>query len=213
MSIQHITTIAVAAVALSSVGCIDADRKRESTTELAPANKPVLTSTLTPSKAPPPPVAVPEPVVEPKVVAEKPKVVAEKPKAVAEKPKALPVLAEPITESIDGVTLQRFITTSQIEKREPIDPTSLFGPMDEKVYAFVEVSNESESDKSLFVHFIGPNEKVTGGIELEIPASVPRWRTWAYTRHFDAPGPWRVEIRDEEGSLLGALPFEVDAGF
>jgi hypothetical protein len=206
MSIQHIIAIAVAAATLSSVGCIDADRKRESATELAPANKPVLTSTLTPTKAPPAPVAVPEPVVEPKVAAEKPEVV-------AEKPKASPVLIEPITESIDGVTLQRFITTSQIEKREPVDPTSVFGPTHEKVYAFVEVSNESESDKRLFVHFIGPNEKVTGGIELEIPASVPRWRTWAYTRHFDAPGLWRVEIRDEEGSLLGALPFEVDAAF
>ena len=88
----------------------------------------------------------------------------------------------------------------------------MFGPEHEKVYAFVEVSNESESDKSLFVHFIGPKGKVSGGIELEIPASVPRWRTWAYTRHFDAPGLWRVEIRDEDGSLLGALPFEVEAG-
>jgi len=63
----------------------------------------------------------------------------------------------------------------------------------------------------LFVHFIGPQGKVSGGIELEIPASAPRWRTWAYTRNFDAPGLWRVEIRDAEGSLLGALPFEVEA--
>jgi hypothetical protein len=120
---------------------------------------------------------------------------------------------DPVVESIDGVAIQRFVTTSAIDEREPTDPTSTFSPRHERVYAFVEVSNESESNKSLFVHFIGPKEKVSGGVELEIPASVPRWRTWAYTRHFEEPGLWRVEIRDVDGALLGALPFEVEPGF
>ena len=206
MSIQHIVTIALAAATLASIGCLEADRRSDKPIDVAPANEPVLTSTLTPTKTPVAPVAVPEPEVEPKEVVELPK-------AEPEELEAPSALAQPITESIDGVTLQRFLTTSDIEKREPIDPTSTFGPEHERVYAFVDVSNESELDKSLFVHFIGPNGKVSGGIELEIPASVPRWRTWAYTRHFDTPGEWRVEIRDEEGSLLGMLPFEVDAGF
>ena len=129
-----------------------------------------------------------------------------------EEPKSLEAHAEPSVETIDGLTIQRFVTTSEIVEREPVASASIFGPDDERVYAFVEVSNESESDKTLFVHFIGPKGKVTGGIALEIPASVPRWRTWAYTRNFDAPGSWRVEIRDAEGRLVGALPFEVDSG-
>jgi hypothetical protein len=137
---------------------------------------------------------------------------APKPARVDEKPKPDDVSFEPSVESVGGVTIQRFVTASEIDKREPVDPTSTFGPHHDRVYAFVEVSNDAESDKSLFVHFIGPNAKVSGGIELEIPASVPRWRTWAYTRHFDAPGLWRVEVRDAEGRLLGALPFEVDTG-
>ena len=111
----------------------------------------------------------------------------------------------------DGVTIQRFLTASAVMKREPVHPRSNFVPSDEKVYAFVEVSNASESAKRLLVHFIGPEGKVSGGIELEIPAAVPRWRTWAYPRHFDVPGLWRVEIRNAEGELLGALPFEVEA--
>ena len=81
-----------------------------------------------------------------------------------------------------------------------------------RIYAFIDASNESTSDKSLVVHFIGPNGKVSGGIELVIPASVPRWRTWAYTRHAKEPGLWRVEIRDVDGNLIGALPFEVQPG-
>ncbi|UCH30342.1 MAG: DUF2914 domain-containing protein, partial [Myxococcales bacterium] len=60
------------------------------------------------------------------------------------------------------------------------------------------------------VHFIGPEGQVSGGIELVIPASAPRWRTWAYTRYAKKPGLWRVEIRDVNGSLIAALPFEVE---
>ncbi len=76
------------------------------------------------------------------------------------------------------------------------------------MYAFVEVRNESEDDKTLLVHFIGPEGQVSGGI----PASTPRWRTWAYTRNATKPGLWRVEIRSEDGTLVGALPFEVEHG-
>lgn len=206
MSIQPIVTIALAAATLASIGCLETDRKSDKPIDVVPANEPVLTSTLTSTKKAVAPAALPDPELEPKEVVELPK-------AGREELEAPSALAERITESIDGVTLQRFLTTSDIEKREPVDLTSTFGPEHDRVFAFVDVSNESELDKSLFVHFIGPNGKVSGGIELEIPASVPRWRTWAYTRHFDAPGTWRVEIRDAEGSLLGTLPFEVDAAF
>ena len=112
--------------------------------------------------------------------------------------------------SFGGLTLVRFVTAASIVNREPELPASSFVPADERVYAFVETKNEAEVPKTLLVHFIGPDESVSGGIELEIPPSVPRWRTWAYTRHAKAPGLWRVEIRDVDGTLLGALPFEVE---
>jgi Protein of unknown function (DUF2914) len=78
------------------------------------------------------------------------------------------------------------------------------------VYAFVEVSNRSEEGKALMVHFIGRDGRVRGGIELHIPATAPRWRTWAYTWHAKETGLWRVEIRSVEGSLLASVPFEVE---
>lgn len=119
----------------------------------------------------------------------------------------------PETESSDGLTLVRLVTASDVDQREPTLVSSRFGTDEERIYAFVEAKNESEVDKTLSVHFIGPGQEVSGGIELEIPASVPRWRTWAYTRHARTPGLWRVEIRDEAGTLIGALPFEVEAAF
>jgi len=192
MRIEHIVIIALCAVA--SAGCAEETTERTKPVESTSAAELVLTSTLTSAKPEPLPVEEPKPV------------------AVEEEPNAPDVSFEPTVESVGGVAIQRFLTASEIDKREPVESTSTFGPHHERVYAFVEVSNESESNTSLFVHFIGPKGKVSGGIELEIPASAPRWRTWAYTRHFDAPGLWRVEVRDAEGSLLGALPFEVETG-
>jgi len=119
---------------------------------------------------------------------------------------------EPELESVDGLTIQRLVTAPAVERREPLAASSVFGPHDERVYAFVEVRNESEDDKILLVHFIGPEGQVSGGIELRIPAAAPRWRTWAYTRNATMPGLWRVEIRSEDGTLVGALPFEVEHG-
>ena len=188
MTIKH-HIIILAAFALSSTGCMEEAREQErqhdERTGLTATPEPVLTSTVTTTK--------PEPVV------------------VEEDQDVPEPAAEPRVETIDGVTIQRLVTASEIDGREPVDPRAAFFPSDEKVYAFVEVSNESESAKRLLVHFIGPEGKVSGGVELEIPAAVPRWRTWAFTRHFDTPGPWRVEIRDDEGRVLGALPFEVEA--
>jgi hypothetical protein len=203
MRIKHIVTIALATFALCLAGCSEEETKRSDAVERVTPEEPVLTSTVTPAAPEPTPA---EPTT--KAPEEESKVV-DSPET-PELPD--PPTFEPDVETVDGVTLQRFVTTSIIEKREPVDPMSAFGPQHEKVYAFVEVSNESETDKSLYVHFVGPKGKVSGGIELEIPASVPRWRTWAYTRHFASPGLWRVEIRDADGKLLGALPFEVEAG-
>ena len=202
MTIKHITTLTL--LTLSLAACSEEAPRQSELAERAASAEPILTSTVT---------TAPVERVEPE-----PSEKAEPEGSTPAEPQVEPVQTdtpsfEPLVETVDGVTLQRFVTTSAIERREPTDPTSTFGPQHDKVYAFVEVSNESELDKSLFVHFIGPKGKVSGGIELDIPAAVPRWRTWAYTRHFAEPGLWRVEIRDADGTLLGALPFDVEPGF
>jgi len=115
-------------------------------------------------------------------------------------------------QSLDGLRIKRFVTAPKVEDREPVAPSSVFAARDQAVYAFVDVSNTSEEQKSLSVHFLGPNGQVSGGIELHIPAAVPRWRTWAYTKHANDPGLWHVEIRSVDGTLLGTLPFEVRPG-
>ncbi|MDH3728107.1 MAG: DUF2914 domain-containing protein [Myxococcales bacterium] len=121
-------------------------------------------------------------------------------------------LYEPTLQGDDGITIRRLITAPDIEGREPLAASPVFGHDEEKVYAFLDLSNTSEEPKTVTVFFVGPSGKVSGGVELEVPANVPRWRTWAYTRFADELGLWRVEVRSAAGVLLGALPFEVAEG-
>ena len=197
MNIKRIFIITVTAASVLALGCTEAKPQKSEAIDRATSKEPTLTSTTAP--------AVPKPVEE-KANEES---VAEVAEELTEPSK--PSFA-PVVESMDGITIQRFVTAAGIENREPISQSSVFGHHDEMVYAFVEASNESESEKTLMVHFIGPDGQVSGGIELRIPPAVPRWRTWAYTKHAKKPGLWRVEIRGADGGLLGALPFEIEPG-
>lgn len=190
MNIKPTIAIPIVFVLLTAMGCTEAKPPKSDAVELATSAEPTLTSTTPPAPSDP----------------------IEKEK----KPEApIPELVEaPPAEEAQplGITIQRLITAPAVEHREPVAASSVFGRHDETVYAFVDVSNESEEEKTLLVHFIGPQEQVGGGIELRIPPAVPRWRTWAYTKHAKKPGLWRVEIRGVDGALLGALPFEVESG-
>ena len=195
MNIKSRIIAPIVLVLLASVGCNEATPPKSDAIERATLPKPTLTSTSPP--------AAPKPVEEKKPEPSAPEV--EEPQPVEE---AHPF--EPDLQSVDGITIVRLITAPEVEHREPVAPSAVFRGHEERVYAFVEVSNESDEEKVLWVHFIGPDGQVSGGIELDIPSAVPRWRTWAHTRHAKKPGLWRVEIRSADGTLLGALPFEVE---
>ncbi len=202
MNIEPKIILAVLVAVLATAACTQAKSKKAEAIDRVKPSQTMLTSTA-PAPAPTPsetkkPVApitdvVDTPMVEPKAIETAPSF-------------------EPELRSIDGLSIERLVTAPGIERREPVAASSVFGDHDERVYAFVEVRNDSERDETLLVHFIGPDGQVSGGIELRIPASTPRWRTWAYTRNANEPGLWRVEIRSEDGALLGALPFEVEHG-
>lgn len=192
--------------ALLALGCTRAEPPKSELAERSKSTEPTLTSTVAPSPA--------EPIEKKSNVVDEKKPDPEHTELPAEpfRPDAEQTKFEPELGSLDGLTIRRLIATSAIDKREPVFVSSGFDHHDEKIYAFVEASNESEFEKTLVVHFIGPDGRVSGGIELRIPPSVPRWRTWAYTRNAKEPGLWHIEIRDPDGALLGALPFEVEPG-
>ncbi|MDH3728832.1 MAG: DUF2914 domain-containing protein [Myxococcales bacterium] len=181
-------------IAVLAVGCDTQAPREPGPLERAASSGPTLTSSST-SPVPKPADRVP---AEPKDV-----------DAPAHQDEPL---YQPTLESSDGISIHRLITAPDVQGREPLAASSIFGDDEEKVYAFLELSNESSEGKTVTVFFTGPSGKISGGVELEVPANVPRWRTWAYTRFADEVGLWRVEVRSSSGVLLGFLPFEVGEG-
>ncbi|MFO0682653.1 MAG: hypothetical protein U0234_11405 [Sandaracinus sp.] len=112
--------------------------------------------------------------------------------------------------------VRRMQVTSGIEGREPVDHPSSFGPDDGRVYAFVELSNPGDSPRELVVSF-EHGTRATGLVTLEVPAHMPRYRTWAWTEgvhhapHGDAPETWTAVIRDEAGDEIATDTFTVEA--
>jgi len=201
MNIKSTVITPTMLVLLTALGCNEATPLESDTIERATSPNAMLASTA-PETAPKP-LNAPKPVEEKKP--ERSVLDVEQPPVVEEERSF-----EPDLQSADGITIRRLITAPAVEHREPVAASAVFGRHEERVYAFIEVSNESTEDKVLLVHFIGPEGHVSGGIELDIPSASPRWRTWAHTRHAKKPGLWRVEIRTADGTLLGALPFEVE---
>ena len=197
MNTKQLIVITVVTGFAAASGCSKTEPTDSKVLERLTDQEPILTTTAS------------DPLREPAEVRKEPEPTVEEPVVAIENQ---PQVFEPSLESKGGLVIQRMRTALTIENREPAAAVSTFGYHDERVYAFVEVTNENESDANLTVHFVGPGGQVTGGIELRIPANAPRWRTWAYTKHAKEPGLWRVEIRNEQGSLLGALPFEVESG-
>lgn len=221
MKVQFVILITLASVV--ALGCYDDAPKKPGPLARASVEKPTLTSSAPTKSAPTKaPKAEPKPDAETALddtEAPKAKAVQDTSRATAHEAPEVEFVEsqamhdpEPFLDTDDGVTLNRLLTAPSVEAREPVAASSLFGHHEEKIYAFMDVENSSAEDKVLTVFFIAPSGKATGGVELSIPADTPRWRTWAFTRHADEVGLWRVEVRSPSGALLGALPFEVAEG-
>jgi hypothetical protein len=195
MQIKYGITVVFSLALVTAFACTEAESPRSDAIERAKLVEPTLTSTAPLNTAKPPAEERFEP--------------------------TMPDIAEPVpTEDMSafepelgasaGLRIERLVTATAVDQREPVTPSAFFGQRDARIYAFVEASNESTEEETLTVHFIGPDGRVSGGVELRIPARAPRWRTWAFTEHAKEPGLWRVEIRSSQGALVGALPFEVE---
>ncbi|AKF05170.1 DUF2914 domain-containing protein [Sandaracinus amylolyticus] len=108
--------------------------------------------------------------------------------------------------------VRRLVLTRGIEGREPIDELDAL-ELDERlerVYAFLDVANDADEARALTITFEREGgDEVTGHVDLEVPARVGRWRTWAFTRHIDRAGTWRVVVRDDAGRELASHTFDV----
>ena len=112
------------------------------------------------------------------------------------------------TESPAPLKVKRIQFAESIEAREPVDPEETFaGTEVDKLYAFVELTNETKQKTKVVVRFIPPSGSSSKGT-LDV-GDKSRWRTWALRRGVKAVGTWTVVVSDAAGTELGRRSFEV----
>jgi hypothetical protein len=110
------------------------------------------------------------------------------------------------------LAVKRFVIASAVESREPVLAERV-SVSTRPVFAFAELENAGDYEQKVRVTFElqggASKGKSVGHVELAIPASSTRWRTWAKTELVDQPGQWAAVLRDERGHELARTPFEV----
>ena len=122
----------------------------------------------------------------------------------AGKPKPDPAAATAAT-----LKVQRLVITRGVEAREPLpsEPLVLGAP----VFAFLELENEGDAQRSVVLTFERDTASV-GHVQLAVPPSSPRWRTWGKTALIREAGTWTAVVRTVEGDELARQAFEVVRG-
>jgi hypothetical protein len=123
---------------------------------------------------------------------------------------------EPVRESFDpvlangDVRVRRLIVATGTSRHEPTGASDTFEiGAQERIYAFVDAVNETDEPAELYVTFEPARGEIAGHVSLEVPANVPRFRTWAWTRHVYTEGRWEVVVRDADDRVIARRPFEV----
>jgi len=111
--------------------------------------------------------------------------------------------------AVDGLRLRRLALSRSVESREPVDPSVEFQSEAAPLFAFVDVANETDNPAEVVVTFESPSGRSVGHVTLGVPASSPRWRTWARSHMITEPGSWTAVVRTVDGSLLGRMEFTV----
>lgn len=118
--------------------------------------------------------------------------------------------APAVATSSAGLTAKRVVVTRKIAGREPVAGDPLVAEA-APLFAFVELSNASAEEQKVFVTFESKEGLSVGHVQLSVPASARRWRTWARTTGVRHAGEWTAVVRGVDGKELGRESFEVTA--
>lgn len=90
--------------------------------------------------------------------------------------------------------------------REPVDAGVSFPASVGTLYCFTKIAGAQEPTKVTHVWYFGATERAR--VELDINSS--SWRTWS-SKIIQAHeiGSWRVDVTNEEGTVLKELQFEI----
>lgn len=106
-----------------------------------------------------------------------------------------------------ALRIARMSVSESINDREPIGDTKVFSSSLEKVYCFIEVRDISRDTFITFAWYYG--EKSVAKVSLPVRRGM-KWRTFSSKRLAGMKGDWRVEVTDNEGTILNSVKFIVE---
>ena len=109
-----------------------------------------------------------------------------------------------------ALTVKRFVVTTGVADREPLDlgETLIAGA---PVYAFTELASGDGASAQVEVVFEHESGRKVGHAKLDVPAAKTRWRTWGVSRNVSEPGRWVAVLLDGEKRELSRVAFKVSA--
>ncbi len=106
-----------------------------------------------------------------------------------------------------ALRVKRIQFTEKISSREPVEPEETFSADTSKLFAFIELANDTKEKTKIVVTFVPPMGSPSN-VTLDV-GDKARWRTWAQRKSPKAVGTWKVIVKDMAGNELGHRSFEV----
>jgi hypothetical protein len=103
----------------------------------------------------------------------------------------------------------RLVVSKGVAGREPVGASTKFSAEStDKLFAFVELSNESKIEGEVYVTFSPEGGGASQKIKLDVGPE-KRWRTWASSKKPRTPGGWTATVHGADGRMLARTTFEV----
>jgi len=101
------------------------------------------------------------------------------------------------------IKVEKMITASSVENKEPVNETTSFDSAVGRVYTWAKVSTTQSPVKIKHVYY-ADDKKI---VEIELDVAAENYRVWSYKSVW--PGNWKVETTDENGTVLATVNFTV----
>ena len=116
---------------------------------------------------------------------------------------ALALLA--LTSAAIAATTATAVVGTGVENRVAVGAADRFPATVGSLTCVSEVLGGNGTIKHVWIH--GDKEMTT----IELPVKADRWRTWSHKRIQPSwTGPWRVEVRAADGTVLAKTDFEIE---
>lgn len=107
---------------------------------------------------------------------------------------------------VPRMVLEQAVMCEAIENYKPINPAVVFSISQGEVFCFT--GFDPVREKTRIFHRWYKRDKLIFTMRLTL--SPPKWSSFSRIQLRDADkGPWRVEIRDEDGKIIKTLRFSI----